>query len=115
MAANPLPLPRKTLNIDVSISDDVPTIKCTGRLTADTTDVLKPEVKKYIAANKQVNLDLAEVSYMDSSALGTLVGLYVSAKSVGCTLKLVALNDRIRDLLRITKLSAIFEGYGEYL
>ncbi len=115
MAANPLAFPKKTLNIDISTSDGVTTIKCTGRLVADTTDILKPEVKKRIPDNKRLNLDLGDVEYMDSSALGMLVGLYVSAKAAGCDLRLIKISDRIRDLLRITKLASVFEGYGEYL
>ncbi len=115
MAANPLQFPKKTLTVDVFDSDGIPTVKCSGRLVSDTTDQLKPQVKKLITENKRVNLDLADVDYMDSSALGTMVGLYVSAKAANCDLKLIALSDRIRDLLRITKLSKVFEGYGEYL
>jgi anti-sigma B factor antagonist len=115
MAANPLQFPNKTLTIDIASVDGVTTVKCSGRLVADTIEVLRPEVKKRIPENKRLNLDLAEVNYMDSSALGTLVGLYVSAKAAGCDLKLINLTDRIRDLLRMTKLSTIFEGYGEYL
>lgn len=114
MVANPVPFPKK-INIDISTVDGITTIKCAGRLTADTTETLRPEVKKRIPENKQLNLDLGEVEYLDSSALGTLVGLYVSAKAVGCDLKLIKLSDRLRDLLRITKLASVFEGSGEYL
>jgi anti-anti-sigma factor len=52
---------------------------------------------------------------MDSSGLGAIVGLYVSARRQGCALKLINLNQRLKDLFRITKLGAIFEGHEDML
>ena len=60
-------------------------------------------------------LDLTDVNHMDSSGLGTVVGLYVSAKRQRCTLKLINLSQRLQDLFRITKLAAVFEGHEEFL
>jgi len=48
---------------------------------------------------------------MDSSGLGAIVGLYVSAKRQGCALRLINLNQRLKELFRITKLAKIFEGH----
>jgi len=45
--------------------------------------------------------------------LGTIVGLYVSAKASGCTLILINLSPRVRDLFRITNVWSILEVYGE--
>jgi anti-anti-sigma factor len=59
-------------------------------------------------------VDLSGVSYMDSSGLGTLVTLYISAKKAGKTFKLLKMSDRVAELLRIGKLASIFDGYGQY-
>ena len=59
-------------------------------------------------AIKKVILDFSNVSYMDSSGLGALVGLWVSAKKSGCELQLVSFGQRIRELLRLTKLDELF-------
>ena len=48
---------------------------------------------------------------MDSSGLGTLVGLHTSARSVGGEIKLAGLTGRVKDVLQITKLGSIFEFY----
>ena len=48
-------------------------------------------------------------------ALGTLVGLYVSCKKGGSTLKLIHLSERVKELLKLTQLASIFEGRSEYL
>jgi len=53
------------------------------------------------------------VSYLDSSGLGTIVGLWVNAKKNNCDLKLIRLNDRIKELLRISNLGTL-EGDQEY-
>jgi anti-sigma B factor antagonist len=58
-------------------------------------------------------LDLTDVSYLDSSGLGSVVGLWVNAKKNGCDLKLIRLNDRIKELLRISHLGTL-EGDQEY-
>jgi len=49
---------------------------------------------------------------MDSSAIGTLVGLYSSARSVSGEIKLAGLTQRVKDVLQITKLGSIFEFYN---
>jgi len=46
--------------------------------------------------------------------MGTLVKLWISAKRADCELRVVKLNERIKDLLRISNLSKILEGDQEY-
>ena len=60
--------------------------------------------------------DLTNVSYLDSSGLGSIVGLWVNAKKNQCDLKLIRLSDRIEDLLRISNLGSLEgdQGYFGY-
>ena len=60
-------------------------------------------------------LDLTDISYMDSSGLGAIVGVYLSAKRQHCELKLINLNQRLQELFRITKLATVFEGHEDFL
>jgi len=90
-------------------SNRVTTIKCHGRVVSDTAGQLRELVKPIIADGGRILIDLSEVQHMDSSGLGTLVGLKASALNAGyCRLELVNLTPRIADLLRITKLSQLF-------
>ncbi len=114
MAANPI-VPIPSLTFDVQKSGDTVTARCHGKVVTDTTKILQDEVRGLIAQFNIIVLDLTDVSYMDSSGLGALVGLYVSAKRAGKQLRLVNLSDRIMELLRVSKLISVFEGYGEYL
>ena len=92
--------------------EDAIVVQCTGRLTVDDSPALKAEVKGLLPHQKRVVLDLTALSYMDSSGLGTIVSLYVSAKGAGCDLQLVNLNTRIRELLGITNVLSVFEACG---
>jgi anti-sigma B factor antagonist len=114
MAAHSVPVPLSTLEIDFRIPDDgTPTLICRGRLTSETSGLFKFEVKKWLALSKLVIVDLSKVTYIDSSGLGTVLASYISAKSAGCDLKLINLTQRIKDLLHLTRLSSVFEGFGD--
>jgi anti-anti-sigma factor len=89
-------------------------VRCTGRLIAETSPLLKNEVKPLLPNKRRVILDLTELSYMDSSGLGALVGLYISAKKSSCELQLVNLSPRIRELLGVTTLLSVFEACGRH-
>ena len=114
MAAYPVPVPTPTLEIDFRIPDDgTPTLICRGRITAETSGLLKTEVKKWVPRCRLVVVDLSKVTYIDSSGLGTLLATYISAKSAGCNLQLINFTQRIKDLLHLTRLAAVFEGHGD--
>jgi anti-sigma B factor antagonist len=104
MAANPTPT-----QLDIT-TDGTPTesiVHCTGKITLDTAELLRKTVKPLLSQGTRVALDLANVSYVDSSGLGTIVGLYASAKAANCQLKLVNLSGRLKDLLSITHLGML--------
>jgi len=56
-------------------------------------------------------LNLAELEYMDSSALGDLVSCNTRATQSGRPLKVAALTRRLKDMLRVTRLMATFQVY----
>ena len=63
--------------------------------------------------HKNIILDLAGVTFLDSSGLGQLVGSYATALSHGCDIKLINLNKRVWDLMQITKLYTVFSIYTD--
>ena len=89
-------------------------MRCTGRLTIETSQLLKTEVRSLLQNKCRVILDLTDLAQMDSSGLGVLVGLYISAKRAGCELQLVNLSPRIRELLSMTNIVSLFEACGRY-
>jgi len=111
---NPLPNLRP-LTLHVSKDGETITVQCAGKINSESAGLLKSEVKPLIQKTKALTLDLAQVEHIDSSGLGTLAGLYVTARSANCQLRLLHLNDRIYELLRLSKLLSVFEPFGEHL
>ena len=58
---------------------------------------------------KHILLNLGDVHYIDSTALGTLVSAFTSARKRGGELKLLNLTDRVTDLMQMTKLYTVFD------
>ncbi len=89
----------------------VTTLVCHGRLVSETAGQIKEAVKPLIPAGGRIKLDLTDLNYMDSSGLGTLVGLKVSALREGyCRLELVNLSPRVAELLRLSNLTQLFSS-----
>jgi anti-sigma B factor antagonist len=74
---------------------------------------LRVHVKDLLDESRQIVLDLGNVTRIDSSGLGTLVALFVSARKVGGDIKLANLGNHIREALRITRLVAVFEIFDK--
>jgi anti-sigma B factor antagonist len=92
---------------------DAVVVLCHGRLVAGVTDVLYNTVRALIPTSKRIILDLSDLQHTDSMGLGTLVRLYVGAKSAGCSLELMHLSKQIRHLLGLTNLFDVFTVIGE--
>jgi anti-anti-sigma factor len=85
------------------------TIKCRGRLVAANADEMRDLVKPLIPLCCRIVIDLGGLSYLDSSGLGTLLGLKVSAvKQDYCAMEMVNMTPRLMELLRITNPDTIF-------
>jgi anti-sigma B factor antagonist len=100
------------LTLTVCRSGDDSEVRCNGRLVAGVNDRLQSEVSRLIPSSKRILLDFTDLTHMDSTGLGTLVRLYVSAKSAGCALQLYNVGKPIRQLLGITHLISVFEVIG---
>jgi anti-sigma B factor antagonist len=85
-----------------------------GRIVlGEESNSFRQKVKNLIAAgNKEIVLDLANVSYIDSAGLGTLVAAFHSARSQGGTLKLANLGQKFNEVLQMTKLMTVFDTYS---
>ena len=107
MATDSVSVPTPKLGLTTETAPTETIVHCTGRIVSDTTQLLRTTVKPLFSESKTVVLDLTNVSYMDSSGLGTIVGLYVSAKTANCQLKLINLNQRLKELFSITRLGEV--------
>jgi anti-anti-sigma factor len=56
-------------------------------------------------------IDFTESEYMDSAGLGALLNFYVSGKRRGRQLRLVAVNYRVGELLKLTTANTLIKTY----
>jgi len=84
-----------------------------GRIVlGEESNAFREKVKSLLAAGKKkIVLNLANVSYIDSAGLGTLVATFHSARSQGATLKLTNLGTKFKEVLQVTKLMTVFDTY----
>jgi anti-sigma B factor antagonist len=84
-----------------------------GRIVlGEESNSFREKVKSLLAAGKKkIILNLAQVSYIDSAGLGTLVATFHSARSQGATLKLTNLGSKFKEVLQVTKLMTVFDTY----
>ncbi len=100
------------LRLATRLLGNVLVVDCHGRIVfGEETLALRELVKEQLKNNKNLIINLADVNFIDSGGLGTLVGLYTSARSVGGTVKLAHLTRRVDELLQVTKLLTVFETY----
>jgi len=100
------------LKLGVRVVEGVSIVDCRGRLLfGEEASALRDTVKNLLAETKSIIINLGDTTYIDSGGLGTLVGLYSSAQNQGGMVKLAKLQQRVVDLLQVTKLLTVFDVY----
>jgi len=85
------------------------TVTCHGRLTSQNSHEIEAVVKPLIQNGGTILIDLTDLLYLDSSGLGTLVTLKISAINKGyCKLELVNLSPKVKQMLSLTNLTQLF-------
>ena len=84
-----------------------------GKITlGENTGILRDELRSLLSqGTKEIVLNMAGVTYVDSAGLGELVGAYTTAANQGGSVKLLNLQGKLRDLMQITKLHTIFPSF----
>ena len=101
------------LNISERQSGDVTILDMDGKITIGEGSVaLRTAIRRLLEeGKKKILLNLARVSYIDSSGIGELVSSYTAINKDGGELKLLNLTQKLQDLLTITKLLTVFDVY----
>ena len=90
-------------------------VVASGKLTmGEGATALRSKIRELVASgSRRIVLNLADVSYMDSSGLGELVGAHTTVVAAGGEIKLLNLAKRVHDLLKLTKLYTVFEAFED--
>jgi len=102
------------MQLEQRIVGQVTVVKVTGDITLNKGGdvLLKDKVQSLIQqGQKNILLDLSDVSYVDSAGLGELVQAYATTKNRGGALKLLSVTKRLEDLLVVTKLLTVFDTF----
>src|SRR5678809_592430 len=93
------------LNIEERQAGDVTVLDMSGKITIGEGSVaLRTAVRRLLEeGKKRILLNLAGVSYIDSSGIGELVSSYTAINKEGGQLKLLNLTQKLQDLLHISE------------
>ena len=94
---------------------DVIIVDVSGRLTlGESTSALRNRMRELVeGGSRRIVLNMADVTYMDSSGIGELVAAYTTIATAGGVVKLLNLAKRVHELLYITKLYTVFESFED--
>lgn len=103
------------MNLKRRDEGDVTVLALSGRLMGGPdSNVFQDTVKKLIDEKRtKILVNLAGVSWINSTGLGILISAFTSVKNSGGQLKLVGVTERIQSILMITKLSTVFETFHD--
>src|SRR5262245_2448461 len=90
-------------------------VEVSGRLEAGESCLQLRELAKRLTSEggRFFVLDLSGISYMDSAGLGLLLSIYATIRNQGGDLKLLNVGERVKELLRITSLTEVFQIYED--
>jgi anti-sigma B factor antagonist len=90
---------------------DVTVVDLSGQIKlGEGSSVLRDTVKDLLSkGQRKILLNLADITYIDSSGIGELISAFTSTRNQGGELKLLNLTKKIHDLLQITKLYTVFD------
>jgi anti-sigma B factor antagonist len=103
-----------SLKITIRETPQATILDLSGRITlGEGLGDLRDSIREALTGDrKHILLNLADVSYIDSSGLGQLIGSYATVTDRGGQLKLINLQKKVNDLLQITKLLTVFETHS---
>ena len=102
-----------TNNITNKDVDGGSVVSFNGRIVlGPESAALRERVKSLLVEDrKKIVLNMSNVNYIDSSGLGMLVALHVSARGQGAEVHLSNLGEKFHDVLQLTRLLTVFNVY----
>ena len=96
--------------LQIASSENVSVLRCRGRLIygSESAELLRV-VRQALETAKEVVLQMANVTQIDSGGVGALGAAFMSAHNRGAEIKLADLHPRVAEVLRITGLELLFD------
>lgn len=94
------------------MSANVQVIEPAGILDSTKAEEFRASVEAMIEEGAEIILvDLKDITFIDSSGLGTLVVLLKKARSLDRSFCICSINDQVRMLFELTSMDRVFEIY----
>lgn len=93
--------------------EGVSVVELDGRIVlGEESNSLREKLKSLLAeGKKKIVLNMANIKYIDSAGLGTLVAAHLSARTQGASVRLCHLGNKFHEVLQMTKLLTVFDVY----
>ena len=93
--------------------NDVTILDLNGKITIGTGDIALRQAlsEALVAGARNLLVNMARVTMIDSSGVGELVSGYTTTANHGGHLKLCSLPPKVSDILEITQLITVFEVF----
>jgi anti-anti-sigma factor len=97
-------------------------IHCAGKINAANAEEFQNQIRDLIPASRghvnaiasRIVLDLSNVTHVDSTGLGALLGAWTAAQRKGCELEIANVSPRVQKLVDMTKLDTVFRKMKEF-
>ena len=100
------------MNITLTTHDDYAVVAVEGRLTATGAPRLRQSVDDAVAAGRaRVVIDMGAVEFIDSSGIGALIGGLKSTRLADGDLRIAAVPETVRRVLKLTNLDRALREY----
>ena len=97
------------IQIDVDRQGETAIVTPLGEIDLARSPYLRARLAEFIGEQpKNLVVNLAEVPYMDSSGVATLVEALQQCRASGISLKLCGLQERVRSIFEIARLDMVF-------
>ena len=110
-----MPSAPSPLTIQVREREDVAILAISGKLMGGPDmERIRARIAGLVdGGTKKILLDFAEVPWVNSSGVGLLLALVTSVPRSGAQIKFVHINERVRSILDVTRISSHVESYAD--
>ncbi|WOD38072.1 STAS domain-containing protein [Nodosilinea sp. E11] len=96
------------------MSSNVQVIEPTGILDSTKAEAFRQSVEALLQEGAEIILvDLKNITFIDSSGLGTLVVLLKKIRGLNRSLCICSINDQVRMLFELTSMDRVFDVYDD--
>ena len=103
------------MKANVRRAGNVAIVDLSGKITlGEGSGTLRNTIKDLVnKGEKNILLNLKDVSYIDSAGLGEMVGSYATVTNAQGSVKLLHAQNKVHDLLQVTKLFTVFLAFDD--